>query len=310
MLTCDCGARFEVDDTMAGQEVACPECQQPIKVPPRDRVPPRTSVYALASVVLSLVGAFTPATALAIILGVIALVQIARHRDRVTGAGFAVFGIALGLGFGTLTLFALSNGELFNPGIWMRQRSLAGQVNNDGPLEVVVASSGFALTRPSVKWGQVPAGHIEDAALEVAQKDLDLLLVQPGRYAFLDVRRDSANGLQALDLWQGKVLEPFQPRPRVRGFAPPDDEDGPRLPTRAQVRENRRLPEADGIQGREMVLDVQALGQRWTYLVRLFRKGRIGPVYIVRAYARMRDFPHVEDDLRRGLGSFRILSGR
>jgi hypothetical protein len=310
MLTCDCGARFEVDDTMAGQEVACPECQQPVKVPARDRLPPRTSGYALASVVLALVGAFTPATALAVLLGLVALVHVSRNRERVTGAGFAVFGIVLGLAFGTLTLFAFSNGEVFNPGAWVRQRSLQGQVDTDGPLEVVVADSGFALTRPSVKWGQVPAGHLDDPALAVAQKDLDLLLVQPARYAFLDARRDASNALLGLDQWQTKVLEPFRPPAVRRPFAPPDDEGVPRLPTRAQVRENRRLPAADGVQGREMVLDVQALGQHWTYLVRLLRKGNTGPVYVVRAYSRARDFPRVEDDLRRGLDSFRILGGR
>ncbi len=75
------------------------------------------------------------------------------------------------------------------------------------------------------------------------------------------------------------------------------------------VRENRRLAEANGIQAGEMVLDVQRLGQRWTYIVRVYRQGRRGPVYVVRAYARAREFPRVEEDLRRGLDSFRILTG-
>ena len=27
-LTCDCGARFELEEALAGQSVSCPECQQ------------------------------------------------------------------------------------------------------------------------------------------------------------------------------------------------------------------------------------------------------------------------------------------
>ncbi len=303
MLTCDCGARFEVDDTMAGQEVACPECQQPVKIPARGQVSPRTSWYALASAVLALVGAFTPATLLAVILGFVALVHISRNRDRVTGAGFAIFGIIAGLAFGTLTLVAFSGGELFNPGAWLRKQALADQVNADGPLEVVVPGSGFALTRPSIKWGQVPAGQIEDPALEGVQEDLDLLLVQPARYAFLDVRRHVGT-TEPLQRWQNKVLECFQPAPVAPFNRGPGD-----VARRMTVRENRRLAEANGIQAGEMVLDVQRLGQRWTYIVRVYRQGRRGPVYVVRAYARAREFPRVEEDLRRGLDSFRILTG-
>ncbi len=78
MLTCACGARFEVDDTLAGQDVFCPECQQPLKTPALDRPPQLTSGWALASVVLALVGAFTVVgTILAVLLGFYALLHIA-----------------------------------------------------------------------------------------------------------------------------------------------------------------------------------------------------------------------------------------
>ena len=30
-LICRCGARIELEDALAGQEVACPECQQPLE---------------------------------------------------------------------------------------------------------------------------------------------------------------------------------------------------------------------------------------------------------------------------------------
>src|SRR5262245_8798641 len=147
-LTCDCGARFEVEDTLAGQEVSCPECQHPLKVPAQGAAPPRTSLYALASAVLALIGAFTVVgTAAAVVLGVAALVSIARHRPRLTGVGFAAFGIGAGAVFTALTLFALGRGELFGFGDALRERTMADQVDLTGPLEV--RGRGFALTRPS-----------------------------------------------------------------------------------------------------------------------------------------------------------------
>jgi hypothetical protein len=318
MLTCACGARFEVEDTFAGQEVGCPECQQPVKVPARARVPPRTSGYALASVVVALVGAFTPATPVAILLGIAALVSISRNRGRLTGAGFAIFGIILGFVFGGLTLFSLSKDELFGLGGWMRERTLADQIDTSGPLEVVDAAKGFAITRPSEKWGQVPGGRFEDPAISGLQKGADLLLLQVARYAFLDVRSEPARGFGRLDQWEQQVLDDFQPRPRVppgrRPFpANPDDDDEDdnpfRPPVRASLRESRELPQADGVQGREMVVDVQSAGQAWRFLVRLYRRGG-GPVYVVRAYTQARRYDRVEHELRQALDSFRILPGR
>src|SRR2546430_889492 len=119
-LSCSCGAGFEVEDTFAGQTIPCPDCAAALEVPPLRPPPPappppppaggggwrrpprpppqlRTSGFALASVVLALVGAFTVVgTALAAVLGVVALISIARRRDRLSGAGYAVLGIVLG----------------------------------------------------------------------------------------------------------------------------------------------------------------------------------------------------------------------
>src|SRR5581483_3531419 len=110
-LSCPCGAAFEVEDTFAGQGIACPDCGRALRVPlPR---PPqlRTSGFAVASVVLALVGAFTVVgTAVAAVLGAVALASIARHRDRLSGAGFAVLGIVLGVGLTAVTGFAFSRG--------------------------------------------------------------------------------------------------------------------------------------------------------------------------------------------------------
>src|SRR5262245_34612351 len=113
-LSCPCGARFEVEETFAGQAVACPDCQRSLRAPAPGRVVRRTSGLAIASVALALMGAFTVVgTVVAVLLGLAALVAIARRRDRLAGAGFAVLGIVLGVAFTGLTLFAFSTQELF-----------------------------------------------------------------------------------------------------------------------------------------------------------------------------------------------------
>jgi DNA-directed RNA polymerase subunit RPC12/RpoP len=313
MLTCDCGARFEVEDTLAGQEVACPECQQPVKVPPRTRAAPRTSAYALASVVVALVGAFTPASLVAVALGAYALLHIARHRERVAGTGFAVFGIILGLAFGTLFVLSISEGELFGLGGWMREHSpTATPVDTSGPLEIV--RRGYAITRPSEKWGQVRSGRLDDPVVGGMQQGLDLLLLQAARNSFVDVKVQPDLGGMDLDRWQQQVMDEFQPRPRqpFRQRFPIDDEDDDvpaAVPTRAKVLESKRLPEVNGVEGREVVLDVRRAGQPWRFVIRLYRP-RFGPVYVVRAYAQSRRFLQVESELRQALDSFRILPGR
>src|SRR5262249_51230227 len=76
---CDCGARFEVEDDLAAREVSCPECQARLTVPARASAPPRTSLLALASAILALVGAFTVlGTVAAVVLGGLALAEIGR----------------------------------------------------------------------------------------------------------------------------------------------------------------------------------------------------------------------------------------
>jgi hypothetical protein len=307
MLTCDCGARFEVDDTFAGQEIACPECQQPVKVPARHKVPPRTSAYALASVVVALVGAFTPAALVAVGLGVAGLVSIRHNRERITGAGFAVFGIVLGLVFSSLTVLALVLG-FTGLGGYVHQRTLEKQIDTAGPLEVVIAASGFAITRPSEKWGKIPIGHVEDLIVDHFQDGCDLVLVQPANYTFVDVRSDVGARFQSLDNCQKDVLDGFDPRPAQPRdpFGGADDDDFA-LHAKAKLVRSSRLEEA-GREGREMLVDVRVFGQQWRFLIRLYRKGN-GPVYVVRAYCRSRHFAALEAELRQALDSFRLLGG-
>ena len=189
-LTCDCGARFEVEDALAGQTVSCPECQEPIKAPSAKRPTLRTSGFALASFLLAVVGAFTVVgTIAAVVLGLIAVVAILRDRERVAGLGFAAFGIGLGLVFTTLTLWALTTGELFGLGSGMRRLQMADQlepVDPKAPLEI--KEDGFSLTRPSFKWAKAKKDFSYLLIDPLLSKDAVLLIVQPDLNAFADVQ--------------------------------------------------------------------------------------------------------------------------
>jgi hypothetical protein len=306
MLTCACGARYEVDDALTGQEVRCPECQQPLKAPARERPPLVTSGWALVSLALALVGAFTVlGTIAAVFAGVIALVRISRQRERLTGAGLAIFGICLGVLFTVLTLFALSAADVFGLEAWMRARTMTRKVDTSGPLEIVQAATGFAITRPSEKWGQVQDKQSDDPLVGELQRDLDLLLMQVSRHAFIDVQTLPGGNVRTLDQCQQEILSEFQGPQRPRGhFA--EDEDDLLANLRGQLKSSRRLEAKDGMEGREMIVEARCAGKAWQFFIRLYRRGN-GRIFVVRAYAPRKRLAEVEPELESALESFRIL---
>ncbi|HXG10664.1 MAG TPA: DUF4190 domain-containing protein [Gemmataceae bacterium] len=301
-LSCPCGARFEVEETFAGRQVACPECQQPLKAPFPQRVPRRTSGLALASMILAVAGAFTLiGTVVAVVLGVAALVSLRRHRETLAGAGYAVFGIVWGVVFTGLTLFAYSSGEVFNLDGWLRDAQLAGQVDYGGPLEVVRRAEGFAITRPSEKWGLI--GESPDPIIwpDDPNRGVDLTLINIPRNALVDITFDEA-GNQTLEQCQERVLGWFGDRPPAREAL----HENPLLRfTHCKVRQSRRLQPQGATEMAELLLDVRYAGEGRTYLVRLVKRG--DDLYILRGWAPKRRFAQAEPEIRQALDSFRLL---
>lgn len=299
-LTCACGTRFEVEETFAGQEVACPECQRPLKAPLAHRTPRRTSGFALASVILALAGSFTViGTLVAVVLGLAGLVSVARHRDRLAGTGFALFGIVWGLAFTALALFAYSSGELFGVNTWMREAVLAGQVSYDGPLEVVQRDGGFAITRPSEKWGVAVVSPEPIDWPDDPDRGVDITLLHIPHNASVDVTYETF-GNRPLEQIQEQVLGWFgtgveaRRQDQLLGF------------TQGKLRHSRRLPPQGDGEAWEMLLDVRFAGEGRTYLVRLIKHK--ADTYILRGWAPKRRFGQVETEIRQTLDSFRLLN--
>lgn len=322
-LTCDCGARFEVEDALAGQTVSCPECQEPLKAPSAKRPTLRTSGFALASFLLAVVGAFTVVgTIAAVVLGLIAVVVIWRDRERVAGLGFAAFGIGLGLIFTTLTLWALTTGELFGLGSGMRRLQVADQlepVDPKAPLEI--KEDGFSLTRPSFKWARAKKDFSYLLIDPLLSKDAVLLLVQPDLDAYADVRVEAGgriasfeeelvNRLRQNSARPASVKNPPNNPPNVRGG---DDEEEPQLLRVTDVvvvdRKNNLPVDGTGAeQAEERTVKLNLQGKGWTLVARAYR-ARGGKLYVVRAFTETAHYARVKEELERLLDSFKITPG-
>jgi hypothetical protein len=311
-LICACGARFEVEDTLAGQEVSCPECQQSLKAPALRQPSLRTSDLALASAVLALVGAFTIlGTVVAVILGSLALVRISRNRERITGAGFAIFGIAGGTVFTLLMFLALSRTELFGLGGTKRRIMLADRVDTSGEL-TYKDDNGWSITRPSRDWGVSTVDTLNDPFVSALQgqgqnqRQVRLLLVATHRILYVDVRSED-RPVAVVDAILGEAVSVVTPDKKVDPDEPRRLRDNDALFRIVEVKpadSAKRLDAPEGVEAREKEVSVRFTAQRWKMLVRAYYNG--SRLYVVRAYGPERHMKHGEADVRRLLDSFTI----
>jgi hypothetical protein len=298
-LACSCGARFEVEDTLAGQLVSCPECPESVRAPWPDQSKPRTSGYALASVIVALVGAFTlVGTVAAVILGSIGLVSIARHRDRVAGVGYAVFGIVAGVALTVFSLFLYSSFELFDVNGALRSGALSSQIDYEGGQEINRPQKGYAITRPNPKWGVARASLVKQLELEC-----DLLLVNASKDCYVEVEVVEMGG-RSMDEYLDEVIQSYQDPPFDVAGANQRNEH-----TRSafKLKGRRILPPAQGMRSGELLIDVKIDGQEMSFLDRIVSEEGGGRAFRVRAWASRHRFPRLEAELRRAVDSFRIL---
>jgi hypothetical protein len=296
-LKCSCGADFEVEDTFAGQSVGCPDCNATLHVPLVRPTPTRTSHLAIASVVIALLGAFTlVGSVLATIFGVAGLVSIARNRNTLTGASYAVAGIVMGILFTLVTGFAFSSGQLFDG---VRDLTISSRIDRSGPLEVVRPKDGFAIRRPSREWGVAS----DELMREVSPEGL-LVLVEPRKAGYVEVTKHDADG-QSLERFRDLFLEGFKDNAPL---APRKNLDDLARPQNFKLQSSQRLPAlADGSEVLEVQFTVKIMGQNLAYLVHLVRPKRGPFAYAVTAWTYRSRMSRDEQELRKALDSFRVL---
>jgi hypothetical protein len=325
-LICACGARIDLDDTLAGQDITCPECQQPLKAPASaESQPVRTSAFALASFILSIVGAFTLVGSMAaVVLGMIALIMILRDRERIAGFGFALAGIAIGFFATALTGLGLYADLGFSA--MLHERNMAEFIDTTGPLEV--AGRGWTITRPTEKWGVAKNAQINDpvADLFLQKNSADLVLVQPRQYAFVDIALQTGDkaGMptkdfldQYLDDYK-KQDQDFESIPKNKNSTKVVREEGfMRITNGVQVGKMKSVSSlpAGLDSGMETEWDVMAAGQKWTMVVRVYRVkqvlGNNNPpqFYVLRAYTKRNLYKQSKADFDKALAQNKQLPG-
>ncbi len=301
LLTCECGARFEVDDYLGGTEVSCPACQQSVKADYRSR--PRLDDWAVFSLGLALLGAFTLVGSLAALgVGLVSLLRLRRHAKTLHGKKYALTGLGLAAGFALLTLLILWFNQLLPVAAWVRQRQLAGRLDTSEQAKFSSRDGRCYLPRPAAGWLVLREGSSGDPAVDELQSQVDLLFVHPRWRAFVDLQRDLERAGNPLTLYFDYI------QTELGGLRTPlvgtDAEENPfksvgLLPR--LVRE-KRLPDWEGHRGQEFVFDQQRGGQFWRFLVRLYQKSRsreesAAPIYVLRLYAPKERFLAAEAEL-------------
>jgi hypothetical protein len=329
-LTCDCGARFELEDALAGRAVSCPECQAKLTAPAVKKPVVRTSHLALVSAILALVGAFTAVGgAAAVLLGGVALLLILRDRRRVGGLGFALFGVVAGGAFTALTPLALSTegwglGPMLRR-VWMADQLEPEPANPKAPREVKERE--FVLTKPSERWGKARSPKdFQNPAVQPLLKESKVLLVQPESYAFVDVRTDAgaqqsrpgAAPASLGDVVKNAFVENDKnddPSGAGAGANDPsaDDRGAPKQPKRLDpgtLKEVKSLPTGDNEKAAaEFEIEVRVDGRPWKFLIQAHRTDK-GKFFIVRGFTEASRFERVKDDLRKAVESFKLTADK
>lgn len=308
-ITCTCSARLEVDERFAGQTIVCPDCQKTLAVPLGSGAARRTSGFALASLILALVGAFTVVgTVLAVVCGGVALLTIRHDPKRLAGKNLALAGIILGAVLTLLSVFAYSSTELFGVDGLLRESQWAGKLEYPPDLEVVPPGMGCKIKRPSSQWGvyldRSGSGPV------FGNVPRDMLLVLPSKSAYIVCMTDDVQASMSFEQCQERGILLFR-QLEINKFT---------LKRNANLhveleRGNKRLwnKEDRGKVTRFMEITVHKTyhGQKKTFLLRVIKKdddAQFGPsrMYVLAGGAPAARFAAMKKELQEALDSFQI----
>ncbi|MGF1579103.1 MAG: DUF4190 domain-containing protein [Gemmataceae bacterium] len=277
-LTCKCSAQLEVDDAFAGKTILCPDCNSPLEIPVASVDPRQTSLLALLSLTMALVGAFTIiGTIAAVALGAFALMEIKKRPKKLAGSSYAMAGIVIGGIFTLLTLVLF-----LAPGILQVDSSLerirwVGKLkfppqDAEKNTELLERGYGFTIVPPSRDWGVL----VHSSTYNNYEDAKSFVMIQPTIPAYLLVL---SNGGFTTDLEETAreahgILEHFRFSSSGTKWAPTT------APTTDPIEESEVLPVND-FKTKEMVLRKGNGKNEFTYYVKLFKKNGTERLFIV-----------------------------
>lgn len=296
-LQCSCSAQLEIDEKFSGQTITCPDCRGMINVPTETEWNQQTSLWALASLVLALVGAFTIiGTVAAIFVGIVALIHIRQNVDRLAGKSYAITGIVLGALFTILSITAYSSGEIFGLSQQFRQVQWLGKLDYSDDKEISRSEEGFVLDNPGEDWGV----YRPEKAIVIGRLD-DLLIVNPQKDAYIVVLYESV-------FFGAKLSEVKADAMRTFGRAQISPMGIRRFGKGGQLQEVSAQPERieGNIRVLEMVVTKRMNGNEYKFLVKLMKKTDDRTLYIFAAGSQEKDFDEMEPALREIMESIRL----
>jgi len=307
-LTCSCGAKLEIDDKFAGKVIPCPDCHRELSTMAKVVQADRISAFALAGVLLALIGAFSViGPVLAMICGGIGLRQIARHPEKVAGKRYAWASIILGGLFTALGVAGHLSPEILGIDGPFRELEWAKKLEHQsGELEFNNKDSNsvpvkFAITRPSRAWGVLRSTNSFQRTSE------DLILMAPWQDAQVacmndvDTRGPNPDEDDLLDealeyLLKSELVQVVGRYPKTL----------PKL-TVEQGRDKKKLESPKGTVAVELLIDLKLAGIERTVLLRAMRSDdRLGKMNVLAAVTRKSRFRRLEPELRKILDSYTI----
>jgi hypothetical protein len=295
-VTCQCGARLDIDEKFLGKEIPCPDCQRPLPtkapvVPPPLDLPDyrRTSGLAVLSLTLALVGAFTiVGTLAAIVVGVFALRELSSKSGKLDGIGYARAGIIVGAVFTFITLAALISPTVLGLDTLLRDLAYASRIQYSGSKTVDTRRNNdvnITLNVPPGKWGI----YLQPETLPNNLVNDDLILINVHEDAFIGVQTLLLDGGEDDDEKQKKVLERFYRSELVNLMG--------RLRRKTLGREGTIVKQEPVDGNQEITLDLQLGGLPRRFLIQYPAKDRDRVTILVGA-ARASDYERLQKVFR------------
>ncbi len=298
-VTCQCGAKLELDDAFVGKDVPCPDCSRPLatKLPVPQPVPPpldlpdyrRTSALAVYSFTTSLVLGFAGFGIIGIALGMYALRAIGQRPRKLSGVKLAKAGIIIG---SVLTL--LSVVQYFLPTVAGLDRLLREfkfvdrlQYTNSDVYKVASQQRDLSVARPSPAWARLktPGKLPENVWAD------DIILINVARNAFVSYQNVQFTD-DDLKSRLAKVAERFSKSELVNLLG---QLDGTPMPV--------EMPELKGKNDEllhlyEATFELRLAGKTRRFLLQ-FPTGKDADVIVKIAAAPRNQFDRLEEDFRK-----------